>query len=294
MSTDRTAELNTRFGSGETLRFEPGNGGLTRAVVDHPDVRGEVYLHGAHVTAWQPRGAEPVLFVSRASQFEAGKPIRGGVPICFPWFGPKADDPSAPAHGTARLKEWEVVAADVGSGGVSIVLATTIEPFRVVHQIGFANDLTMSLQVANRSASAARFEEALHTYFAVADVRNATVSGLEGVEFLDKVDGGARKRQPDEPITFTGETDRVYLGTTATCVIEDRAMKRHISVAKSGSRATVVWNPWIAKAARMPDFGDAEWPGMVCVETCNVGEHAVVLPAGGVHEMTAVLRVASA
>jgi glucose-6-phosphate 1-epimerase len=147
------------------------------------------------------------------------------------------------------------------------------------------------LEVENPGEEPFQFEEALHTYLAVSDVRQVSVSGLGGASFLDKVDGQQRKLQDAAPIRITGETDRVYLGTTTACVLDDPGFARRITVEKSASSTTVVWNPWIAKAKAMADFGDDEWPGMICIETANAAENAVTLPAGATHSMRALVRL---
>lgn len=292
MRTPQTIEqLNQQFALAQALRFEPGEGGLIRAVVRTGSCSGSVYLHGAHVAAYQPTGHQPVLFMSSRSAFAEGKPIRGGVPVCFPWFGPHPGDASAPAHGPARLAAWQVQQTSADGEVVSIQLAATFDPFHVVHRVTFGRELVMTLRVDNQSSASATFEAALHTYFAVADARKTSVSGLEHVEYLDKVDAGKRKRQGGEAITFTGETDRVYVDTRSACVLTDPALGRRITIAKTGSDTTVVWNPWINKAKAMPDFGDDEWTGMVCIETANAGPNAVTLKAGSVHEMSATISV---
>jgi glucose-6-phosphate 1-epimerase len=292
----------SRFSIPGVLRFEAGEGGLTRCAITTPHADAHVYLHGAHVTHYHPHAQAPLLFMSHKSQFAAGKPIRGGVPICFPWFGPKKDDASAPAHGFARLKEWSVESsakADDGSAQLVLSLASDDATrkawpfdFRCRFTVVIGPELRMMLEVQNSGSQSFTFEEALHSYLSVVDVRQAQVEGLEGTEYLDKASGGAvtRRKQGAQPITFTAETDRVYLNTKATCVAHDTAGARNISVAKSGSDATVVWNPWIAKAKSMPDFGDDEWPNMMCIETANVGDVAVKLDPGKAHTMTAVIR----
>jgi glucose-6-phosphate 1-epimerase len=263
---------------------------------------GTVFFQGAHVTAWHPAAAsEPVLWMSGGSYYELGKPLRGGVPICFPWFGAHASDPKAPGHGFGRLRDWNLIeAAEAADGTVTLALElasdkplTPLWPhaFRAVHRITMGAALTMALEVTNPGPDAFTFEEALHTYFAVRDVRNVAISGLERTDYLDKVTGLDRKTQGSEPIRFTGETDRVYLNTTATCVIDDPGARRRIAIRKTGSDTTVVWNPWIAKARAMPDFGDDEWTQMVCVETCNVNVHARTLAPGASHTMTAIIEV---
>lgn len=273
-------------------------GGLPAVRIQTPQTTGLVYLHGAHVAAWKPAGFDEVLWLSQKSMYEAGKPIRGGVPLCFPWFGPRKD---APAHGYARLASWEVESIRQTPAGVTVSLvlhpdaalrAAVAGEFTLRHRVTFGSELIMALELANTGSTPVAAEEALHTYFAVGDVRQVRVTGLAGTRYLDKVDGAKEKTQAGD-ITITGETDRVYLDTGATVTIEDPSKRRRISVAKEHSLATVVWNPWIAKAKAMPDFGDDEWPGMMCVETCNVGQHALRVPAGQTHVMTARISVAA-
>ena len=288
-----------RFTIPGALKFERGEGGLIRAAITTPQADAHVYLHGAHVTHYHPHQQAPLLFMSSKSLFEDGKPIRGGVPVCFPWFGPKKDDPSAPAHGFARLREWTVESsAKADDGSVQLVLALAsdeatrkwwLHDFRAKLTVTVGAELRMALEVQNTGSEPLTFEEALHTYFAVGDVRRVSVEGLEATDYLDKVGGLTKRNQGPNAVTFTGETDRIYLNTRATCVAHDPAGGRNISVAKDGSNATVVWNPWIAKAKAMPDFGDDEWPGMLCIETVNVGDFAVTVQPGQGHTMTAVV-----
>lgn len=286
-----------------SVRLEPGEGGLPRLTVANPQARAGIYLHGAHVTAWQPEGHAPVLWMSEKSAWETGRPIRGGVPICFPWFGPHATDTSAPGHGHARLADWTLVDARDDAQGATRLAFQLTQPappwplwpfaFEATYGVTVGATLGLALEIRNAGAEAFSFEEALHSYFGVQDVRDVGVSGLEGVDYLDKVGGAARKHQGPDPVRFTGETDRVYLGTHGTCTIHDPGRHRRIVIRKTGSDATVVWNPWVAKARAMADFGDLEWPGMVCVETGNVNAHAVTLAPGARHTMTATIEVVS-
>jgi glucose-6-phosphate 1-epimerase len=278
------SDLERRFGIPGVLRVEAGSGGLPRVLVTSELAAAEMYLHGAHLTQFQPRGAKPVLFMSQESLFETNKPIRGGVPVCFPWFGPKAGSPESPAHGFARIRDWELEScARQPDGTVRVAFALDSDESALRLSFGIGPSLEMDFEV--RAKTALRFEEALHTYFAVGDVRQVGVEGLEKVEYLDKTDSSRRKTQPPEPIRITGETDRIYLETRSACVLRDPVLGRTIRIAKEGSDTTVVWNPWIAKAKAMADFGDDEWPGMVCVETANVGDSAVRLQAGQTHRM---------
>ena len=286
------------------VRLDTGRGGLPRLLVGIDTCTAELYLHGAHLCRWQPRGQRnPVLWMSEQSRFEAGAPIRGGVPICFPWFGPKRGDPSAPAHGIARISRWNLERAAVEPDGDAIIrLGLACGPatsphlrhdYAVAFEIRLGSTLSMALSVTNPGEAPVTFEEALHTYLAVGDVRRAAVEGLEGASYVDKVDGGRRKTQGANPVAIDSETDRLYLDTEAEALLTDPVFGRRIRVAKTGSRSTVVWNPWVAKSKAMPDFGDDEWPGMICVETANAADNAVTLPAHTSHVMTAAISIAS-
>ncbi len=237
--------------------------------------------------------------MSGKSHFAADKPIRGGVPICFPWFGPKKDNATAPAHGFARLKQWGVESTKkTDDGGVQIVLSLSSDDssralwpndFQARYTVSFGEQLRLSLEVRNTGRQPFVFEEALHTYLSVGDIRQVHVEGLSGIDYIDKVQGGRRMSHGADPVNFVGETDRIYLKTHSTCIAHDSVGGRSISVAKHGSDTTVVWNPWIAKAKAMADFGDDEWPTMLCIETCNVADFAVTLPAGASHTMEAII-----
>jgi len=291
-------ELNRKFGT-SAVRFSAGKGALPLCTLETPVSRAEIYLHGAHVAAYEPTGERPVLYMSPRSNFAPGKPIRGGVPVCFPWFGPKADDPAAPAHGFARLKPWSV--QDIVCRGDAITLSLQLDSdaetqahwpfdFEAVLQVTLGDALKLQLEVLNRSGSPFEFTEALHTYFTVSDVRSVSVTGLEAARFVDKV-GGVEQGPTGREIRFEGETNRAYLNTDDTCVIHDPSWLRKIEVAKSGSRSTVVWNPHVEKATALPDLGDDTWPNFVCVESANALTNTVTLAPGDVHIMSQTIRV---
>lgn len=281
--------------------FEHGSGDLLRLAVRSPLAEAHIYLHGAHVTHFQPKGAAPVLFMSEQSWFAPGKPIRGGVPLIFPWFGPREGRPESPAHGFARTSEWQVESITVdGDGVVTAVFELSANEqtralwphdFTLRYRVTIGRVLRMTLEVENTGQEPFTFENALHTYLAVGDVRETATTGLEDAEYIDKTDALQRKKQPAEPIRITQETDRVFENTRKTCVAEDFKLKRKITVEKSGSQTTVVWNPWIAKATAMADFGNIEWPGMLCIETANAAANAITLAPGKSHAMRAVVSV---
>jgi D-hexose-6-phosphate mutarotase len=287
-----------------SVTIEDGHGGLPRVRVAGRSGDAEVYLHGAHVTSWNPAGSEPVLWMSRESSYTADAPLRGGIPLCFPWFGANAHDPSAPSHGFGRLSQWTLVEASEVGDDVVLVLRLTDSPasragawphrFEARYTVTVGAQLVLALRVTNldpdHDGLVVTFEEAMHTYFSVGNIHDVRVTGLEAAPFLDRLGGPEPVRQ-DGPIRFTGETDRIYLDTQATTVLADHARARAVTIRTSGSDSTIVWNPWSQKAAAMADFGDDEWTDMVCVETGNVRDRAVHLAPGASHTMTAALTL---
>jgi glucose-6-phosphate 1-epimerase len=262
-----------------------GNSGLRKIDVTTDFSTAEIYLHGAHITGFQKNGEPPLLFMSDESLFAPDKAIRGGVPICFPWFGSRE---GLPAHGFARVTAWELVktvALPDGSVRVGLRLpqnAGGANAFRghVEFIVTVGDTLAMELQVTNPSAEPLSFEECLHAYFSVGDINDVSITGLKGVYYLDKTDGTARKLETGDAIRIVSETDRVYLDSTSAVEIHDAKLRRIIRVKKASSASTVVWNPWTGKAKAMADFGDDEFHRMVCVEAGNVGQNQIALAPG--------------
>jgi glucose-6-phosphate 1-epimerase len=258
-----------------------------------------MYLHGGHVTSWVPAGEDEVLFVSEQARFEDGRAIRGGVPVCHPWFGALEGRPDAPAHGTVRTKAWLLDAIEQTADGVAVTMSTTSDDrsrgwwpgdFHLVHRVTFGISLTMELTTTNSGTTPFELQEALHTYYRVGSVHDIRVDGLEGVRYLDSLDG-RRERSQDGTITFASEVDRIYLGTGLPITIDDASLHRRIAISAKHSGSTVVWNPWIAKSQRLSDLGDQEWRTFVCVESCNVAPATIPLGPGAQHVMRAVVAL---
>jgi glucose-6-phosphate 1-epimerase len=273
-------ELNARFARDGRVSFAEGRNGLPRLILSHPcGAKAEVYLHGAHVTSWRtPRGLD-LFFISKESFFQDAKPIRGGIPVIFPQFGAGP----LPQHGLARIRSWVPVETGLGRGNstsVTLKLSDNAETralwphaFELTYQVilgdthNMDNALTLALTAANTGDSPFPFKAALHTYFALQDVRRAAVLGLTGVTYVDSLRNNVREPERREEIVFERETDRIYCAGPDRVAIRDGARNAFIAIEKEGMPDYVVWNPWIDKAARMPDFGDEEWPSMLCVET---------------------------
>jgi D-hexose-6-phosphate mutarotase len=292
-------QLQKEFGSPE-IKFSEGNGGLTKVSISNVAGSAEVYLHGAHVTHFQPRGLQPVLWMSSTSAFKSDKAIRGGVPICWPWFGANPTDPKLPMHGFARVNEWAVESTNHASvDRTSITLR--LEPnesirklwphdFVARYTVTVGAALELELEATNRDKSGMLIAEALHTYFLISDIEKITLGGLTGTSYFDKV-ANARKLEERDPVKLTGETDNVYLNTRTAVAINDPEMKRKIRVEKSGSSSTVVWNPFEAKATTMADIGAGEWRKFVCVEAVNALQNTVTVAPGATHKIGTTLKV---
>jgi D-hexose-6-phosphate mutarotase len=266
--------------------FNEGNGDLARLEINTAHSNAEIYLHGAHLTHFQRKNEPPVLFMSQFSRFNEGLPIRGGIPVIFPWFGAREGEP---AHGFARTQEWNLrEVSQLAQGAVCLRMTLPDSPsaalfpkFNTEFSVTVGKTLLAELTVGNASQNEDfTFETCLHSYFCVGDIAAASVTGLKGVDFLDKTENFARKTERAEHIKITQETDRVYLDTGAPVEIHDSRLQRRIRIEKSGSLSTVIWNPWITKAQQMPDFGNDEFHQMICVESGNVAENRITLPAG--------------
>ncbi len=298
----QTLELLARDFSADGARWERGPGDLSFLVVETPLCRARLTPYGGQLCEWTLAGATaPVLFLSPRSAFAPGKAIRGGVPVCFPWFGNHPHDATKPAHGFARTRTWQVGRVEGRADGSVVVdlrLSSDDETrrlwdadFAATLSLELGEALEMRFEVENRGAKPLEYEIALHSYLTVGDAETVRVRGLEGASFIDKVDGMKRKTQPGEPLVFRGETDRVFVDTTATCLVEDPVLRRTIRIDKTGSLATVAWNPGADKAGKMADVGDA-WRSFVCVETASCGPHTVRLAPGERRAIVAGVRLA--
>lgn len=260
-----------------------GRGGLPMVQIQTPWSAAEIYLQGACVTHFQLHGESPLLFLSEQSRFEKGAAIRGGIPIIFPWFGKPPG--RATQHGFARLRAWELVElnrAGDGSVTVHLTLPTTAELLSIPldYYVTVGKTLTVELVTRNYSNDVFAFDNCLHTYFAVGDISRINVTGLRGEEYLDAAEKFQRKQEQTEAIRFDREVDRLYVNTTRPVEIHDPVWQRLIRIEKAGSASTVVWNPWIAKAQAMADFGDEEYQRMVCVESGNAAQNGIQLAVG--------------
>jgi len=293
MSTVDLGSLNARFAIPGQLQFVEGPGGMAVCEVENAQATARIVLQGAHLTHWAPRGAHPVIWTSSEAKYAPGKSIRGGVPVCWPWFGPHASEPKFPGHGFARTVPWGPVASSALADGRTSVAFRLLEsdatraqwphPSQLELRMTIGDEIEFDLVTRNTGAEAITVGDALHTYFEVGDVRQVEVQGLEGCPYLDKVAGGRHRQQG--PVNIAAEVDRVYLESIADCLIEDPVLHRRIRISKRNSASSVVWNPWVEKADKMGDLGPDGYLRMLCVESCNADADVVRVPPGGAHHL---------
>ncbi|WP_193214200.1 D-hexose-6-phosphate mutarotase [Luteolibacter marinus] len=243
--------------------------------VDHPRCRGRVALHGAHVMDWQPAGEDPVLYLSPDAVFREGKAIRGGIPVCWPWFNAHPSDPKQPAHGIARSRFWQLDDTTGDNDGVELRFSLVDLPWAAALTVRMGRTLEVSLESTNPGEHPVAVSGALHSYLRVADVGEILIEGLDGVEYLDTVGEAAVKGQAGD-LRIDREVDRIYRSTQSVRMI-DKVAGRSVVVEKDGSPSTVVWNPWVAKAAALGDLPDDGFRHFVCIEAAIANDLAVVL-----------------
>lgn len=294
-------DLNDRFAIPFKLRFKTVGEGLVVADITNAHASASICLQGGQLLSWQPTAsAEPVIWLPSAATFAPKAPIRGGIPVCWPWFSAHGSEASFPMHGFARTQPWQVKSTrSLGDGSTEISLTLPITSAMQAmwpHQaqldllISVGNTLKIALITRNLCDSDFILTEALHTYFSVSDIAQVHVDGLDGIHFHDKAAGWTEDDQAGI-IPFAAEVDRVYVNTPERCTIVDPAWQRRIHINKLGSQSTVVWNPWATRAAQMVDLGQDGWTRFVCVETANALENAVTVPAGKSHTMAVEYRV---
>jgi len=296
--------LNQQFAitSPETsLRIVKGKGDIPLIELKNQLAEARISFQGAHLLSWLPSNQDDVIWLSEEARFLAGKSIRGGVPICWPWFGAHQSDDSFPAHGFARTVMWELRGSEqLETGETQIRFGLNTErlseelqkmwPYStsVEYTLTLGASLKLELKTTNNSAEELVIGEALHTYFNINDIRTTQVEGLDAKEYLDKPDNFKRKKQ-NGFIEIKEEVDRVYVKTADDIVINDGLRK--IKITKQGSQSTIVWNPWETVAEKMGDLGKDGYLQMLCVESANADEDVIHLNAGKSHTLCVTYSV---
>lgn len=300
-------QLNNKFAlqvSDNQLSIVAGRGGIPFIEVFNRYANALISLQGAHILSWVPQGEDEVIWLSEDAKIEKGKSVRGGVPICWPWFGQyKKEQPgfgnkegseNFTAHGFARTTDWQIISTEALPDGTTRITFNTTPASNTVqmwpidtavqYQVTIGKRLELELITHNNGTTPILIGQALHTYFKVGDISNTKIHGLDNTDYLDKPDNFKRKVQHG-PIAIEGEVDRIYLDTASDCVIEDNTLKRNIMIIKRGSHSTVVWNPWQAVAEKMGDLGQDGYKKMLCVESANVADDVVIIEPGKAHRL---------
>ncbi|WP_439183183.1 D-hexose-6-phosphate mutarotase [Carboxylicivirga taeanensis] len=289
MNTDA---LNTQFGIANQITFEPFEHTII-AKIQSPHATAKVALYGAHVLSFIPKQQDDLLFVSPNAIFQNGKAIRGGIPVCWPWFGAHPTDATLPSHGFARVSNWKVINTSASDDAVSIKLglsanADTLQLwpylFEATMEIKVGKQLSVALHTKNTDEKPFELSAALHSYFHICDINTAKLEGLAGVNYLDDVKN-ANGQQSEKLLGFGQRIDRRYR-TTGSAIIHDH--QRTINIAKSGSGITVVWNPGEALASQMGDLGES-YKNMLCVEAANSLDDTVVVQPGHSHTLSTII-----
>ncbi len=291
-------ELDDKFSIEGEVGFAELEEDLVFITVSNKHADADICLYGAHVTSFRPHKSMEVLWMSPDSSFEVGKPIRGGIPVCFPWFGPHKTDPEKPQHGFARLMYWDILETTTKPGGETLVrlqLCSSDEtkaywPYNFCAEMSIlvGKTLEVSLKITNKSDQPFDYTCALHTYYNLSAIENLSIDGLQGTSYYNQITG-ENGIQEEETLLINEPITRHYLNTEVPVVITDSAFRRNIIVQKSGSKVTTVWNPGEETCAKIGDIPDDGYETFVCVEATNAFDFPIHLGAGKSFETSAII-----
>ena len=295
-------KLNELFGNTDTIQFYNGKGNLKSLTVKNKNAQATISLYGGQILSFIPNQQADLLWMSAASIFEKGKAIRGGIPICFPWFGPHLTDTTKPQHGFARLQEWEVATINLIDDGTTLVTLILKEstaslqlwPYKFIATLSFTigKSLDVTLTIKNSDENKFEYSDALHTYFNISNIDLIEVGGLQDAGFYEGFDLNL-KTQNSKNIKFTGETNRRYIHTKSNCFIQDDGFNRKIKVSKSGSRVTIVWNPGAIISKSISDMDPSGYKNFICIEPANAypGIDMIVLEPGESYSLSTCIEI---
>lgn len=287
--------LNKQFAISNKVNFKSYKHTIV-AEIESPVSTATISLYGAQVLSFKANKQDELLFMSSKSAFENGKAIRGGIPVCWPWFGANTTDPSLPSHGFARNSIWDVVNTRETENEVIIVLGLKSNEdtlkmwpylFNTTLEIKVGSELTVSLKTTNTDNKPFNISAALHSYFLISDIETVKLEGLESTAYFNNLNQ-TNEIQKDDILTFSERTDRQYKKTKTTCIIHDT--ERKIRVGKEGSHTTVVWNPGAELSKEMIDLGDLDYKKMLCVEASNSLENSIDILPQQSHTLTTIIK----
>ncbi|ABW30065.1 D-hexose-6-phosphate mutarotase [Acaryochloris marina] len=294
-------QLNADYGIADQLQFSLGQGDFPIIKINNAHAQAMISVYGGQVLSYRPTSApEDLMFISEQAYYQTGKAIKGGTPICWPWFGPDPESLGRASHGFVRNRLWTVQSTSttpsqeikVKLGLVDTPETRDIWPHSFDLSIEFTIGSTLKIELITHNTGEQPFSitQALHTYFQVGDIAPLRVKGLEGAAYIDKVDGGVQKQQSGE-IAIAEEVDRIYLGVSPALAVEDPTLNRRIEITASGSQTAVVWNPWVDNSTKMADLKDDDYQKFVCVETANAANEVIEIQSGTAYSLTADYRI---
>jgi len=295
-------QLNQQFGMKEQLQFRQGDNGFVMIDISNQYAKATISTYAGQIVSYQPHDeAEDLFFLSEKVLYQEGKAIRGGVPICWPWFGDDTSGFERPPHGFVRNQQWQVLSTEVLEDGRTSVTLVTADSdmtrelwhyeFNLELQFIIGPTLELSLKTKNTGKQFFTITQALHTYFKVSDISNVLIKGLDGKPYIDKLDSFAIKQQTDD-ITVSHEIDRIYQKSPKEISLTDSGFNRTITISSYGSDTTVVWNPWSTASSNIADLATESYRSFVCVETANVfTDSLTIIPAGREHVVTTVFSI---
>ncbi len=294
-------QLNREFGIPDQLKVVEGKGGFPVVEIDNKQAKAKISVYSAQVLSFQPLGEpEDLLFVSENAYYQTGKATKGGIPVCWPWFGPDPEGLGRASHGFVRNRMWTLLSAEETSDGeTKIRLGVTADEetleiwphrFELVMEILVGTQLRVTLITQNTGDEPFSITQAFHAYLTIGDVNQVRVLGLADKTYLDKADGGAEKTQSGA-IAISEETDRIYLDVPPELVVEDSTLGRRIRIATSGSHTAIVWNPWKEISMKMADLAEQDYQRFICVETANAENEVIEISPGSDYRLQAVYTV---
>ena len=294
-------QLNAKFGIAKQIEIIEGNGGLPCISITNSSAKALISIYAGQVLSFQPAGeSDDLMFLSDKAYYQEGKAIKGGVPICWPWFGPDPDGSGRPAHGFVRNRLWNLLTTEITQTGETKVVLGLVDTeetraiwphsFELAIAISVGKTLTLELITRNTDVKAFSITQAFHTYFSVGDIDQVKVLGLEGKNYIDKVEKGVQKQQ-EGAIKIASEVDRIYTNTSGKLVIDDDKLKRRIIITSQGSKTAVVWNPWAEICSQMADLDNEAYKKLICVETTNAADDIVIIEPGQSFNLVATYHI---
>jgi glucose-6-phosphate 1-epimerase len=291
--------LNANYAIADQAAIVPGPGGLPVIKVTNCAAEAEISIMGGHVLSYRPKGGDDLLWLSSKSDFAEGQAIRGGIPICWPWFGAHPTDPDLPLHGFVRTMMWELRSICAPTPERCIVVLSIKDseatrrlwdfPFKLELEVSVGKQLELSLRSYNPGSAPFHISQAIHSYFGVKDIRAIRIHGFDGLSYFNKVDGANNILRQEGPIIVDKEIDAVFLNCSGAAELEDQAGQRRIRIDKEGSNSSVVWNPWIERSKSLSGYKPEAYRNMVCIETCNALDDGRDVAPGSTHALKAII-----